>query len=83
MNAAHSSRISAERLFTSAADLVQKTPGFWQNYVVPKLDRDFAGVFRFLNHPYPDGPNLYVQQIEANMQRVRDELRQGAPAAAR
>jgi hypothetical protein len=58
-------------MFSSAKDLIQKTPIFWDKYVQIKLDRDFGSVHRFLNEPYPDGPNLYLQRIEANMERLR------------
>lgn len=61
-------------LFVSAEDLIQKTPGFWHNYVRQKLERDFDGVFRFLNKPYPDGPNFYVERIEANIARIRTQM---------
>ena len=57
--------------FGSAGDLIQRTPQFWNDYVLPKLERDFGGMHRFLNVPYPDGSNDYVRQIEANMERIR------------
>jgi hypothetical protein len=60
--------------FTSAADLVARTPGFWENYVQPKIETDFLGLHRFLDHPYPDGPNPYVARIEANLERIRQQL---------
>jgi hypothetical protein len=63
-------------MFTSAADLMHRTPTFWEKYVQVKLSRDFGGLFRFLNDPYPDGPNEYLQRVEANMQKL-----QGVPAA--
>lgn len=59
--------------FGNAEDLVQNTPGFWHDYVLPKFNRDLGGSHRFLNDPYPDGPNEYVQRIEANMARIRRE----------
>jgi hypothetical protein len=58
-------------MFSSAKDLLRKTPDFWDKYVKVKLDRDFGGQQRYLNHPYPDGPNCYMDKIEANMQRLR------------
>lgn len=61
-------------MFSSAADLLQKTPVFWEKYVTLKLNRDFEGLHRFLTTPYPDGPNYYIQRIEANMQRLRDQI---------
>jgi len=61
-------------MFSSAADLMMKTPVFWEKYVSLKLTRDFEGICRFLNHPYPDGPNFYFQRIAINMQRLRQQL---------
>ena len=60
--------------FKGADDLIRRTPGFWNNFVVPKLERDFRGLYRFLNNPYPDGPNEYVRRIEANMERIRQQV---------
>jgi hypothetical protein len=68
-------------LFTSATDLRQKTPGFWQDYARIKLDQDFGGLYRFLNDPQPSGPNDYIRRIEANMARLRRELADPQPAA--
>ena len=61
-------------MFSSAADLMQKTPAFWEKYVQMKLNRDFAGIYRFLNDPYPDGPNDYLLRIEANMKKLRERI---------
>jgi hypothetical protein len=57
--------------FSSARDLLHKTPDFWDKYVKGKLDRDLGGQQRYLNDPYPDGPNRYMDKIEANMKRLR------------
>lgn len=57
--------------FGGADDLVRRTPDFWQNFVRPRLQRDFGGLHRFLNDPYPDGPNEYVNRVEANLKRIR------------
>jgi hypothetical protein len=56
--------------FSSAEDLMSKTPVFWKKHVRTKLERDFAGMHHFLNSPYPDGPNFYLNRIEANVQRI-------------
>ena len=60
--------------FKGAGDLVRRTPAFWHEFVLPKLDRDFGGLHHFLNQPYPDGPNEYVRRVEANMERIRQLL---------
>lgn len=65
------SKTSVVCRYSSAEDLAQKTPVFWEQSVKPRLERDFGGVFRFLNDPYPDGPNDYLDRIEANLNRLR------------
>jgi hypothetical protein len=57
--------------FSSAAQLMENTPDFWENSVLPKLELSFGGLYRFLNHPYPDGPNDYLNRIQANMARLK------------
>ena len=60
--------------FSSAADLLRKTPDFWRKYVFPKINNEFWGLYRFLNQPYPSGPNDYLQRIEASIARVQQQL---------
>jgi hypothetical protein len=35
------------------------------------MNKDFGGLYRFLADPYPDGPNFYLNAIEANLARLR------------
>ena len=58
-------------IFSSAEDLISKTPGFWEFYVFPKLQKDLGGVFEFLNDPYPEGANWYVDRVRKNIDRVK------------
>jgi hypothetical protein len=58
-------------LYSSATDLMKKTPVFWEEFVLLKLTRDFERMYRFLNDPYPDGPNAYLERIEAHMDLLR------------
>jgi hypothetical protein len=60
--------------FSTPDDLIQQTPEFWENQVQRRLERDFGGVYRFLNQPYPSGRNDYLERIEENMERVRQRL---------
>ena len=60
--------------YASADDLMRHTPAFWENYVRPKIENDFGGLYKFLNDPYPDGPNHYLQRIEENLARLRQKL---------
>ncbi len=78
--AANVDGVDAKRVcpFSSVEDMMRKTPAFWERYVLPKLEIDFGGLFKFLSRPYPDGPNRYMQQIERNIAMLRDMT--GAPA---
>jgi hypothetical protein len=64
-------------MFTSAEDLMRKTPDFWEKFVRLKLDREFGGLHEFLNDPYPSGPNSYFERIEANIERLRRRIAAG------
>ncbi len=69
---AESARYSGTKLiFESVEHLVRMTGGFWEKYVLPKVEKDFQGVYRYLSDPYPAGPNAYLIHIEANIKRVR------------
>jgi hypothetical protein len=63
----------ATGMFKSAEDLIQKTPGFWEKYVIPKINNDFLGVYKYLSAPYPNGINDYIARIEANINRLRQK----------
>ncbi|MGA2555999.1 MAG: hypothetical protein ABSG04_06970 [Verrucomicrobiota bacterium] len=67
-------RMKAGGFFSSADDLMQKTPMFWEIYVRQKISREFLGLFKFLNVPYPDGRNAYLERIDANIARLRRQL---------
>ncbi len=58
-------------VFRSPEELMRNTPIFWQSYVRPKIERDFGALYRFLSDPYPDGPNFYLDAIEANIAKLR------------
>jgi hypothetical protein len=61
-------------VFTSLDDLRRKTPLFWEKYVIPKINNDFLGLYRYLARPYPDGPNEYIDRIRANIERLERQL---------
>jgi hypothetical protein len=68
-------------LFSGPEELMARTPVFWERYVRPKIERDFLGLYRFLNRPSTHGPNYYVERIQGNLDRVRARL--GAQTEAR
>ena len=67
-------RVALTPYFSTADDLVRKTPEFWVKYVLPKIDKEFWGLYRFLNQPYPNGPNPYLHGVEANIEKVRRQV---------
>jgi hypothetical protein len=57
------------RTFKSAADLIEQTPGFWEKFVLPRLNVDFGGLYKFLAEP--DGRNRYIESVQSNMVAIR------------
>ncbi len=62
------------RLFRSTEHLLGATRGFWQGFVLPKLERDFAGVFRHLAVRPPSASNPHLEAIELNLTRIEASL---------
>jgi hypothetical protein len=62
---------NTERPFPNLDTLVSSTPQFWYQFVLPRLKGDYAGVYRLLNNPWPDGGNAYLQQAEANIEALQ------------
>lgn len=67
-------KMALTQSFSNADDLVRQTPEFWDKYVVQKINNEFWGLYRFLNQPYPNGPNEYLQRVEANIEKVRRQM---------
>lgn len=59
-----------QRLYRSVDELIAKTPHFWRTSVLPKLDNELLGLYRFLAEPYPDGPNPYIDAINRNIELI-------------
>jgi hypothetical protein len=74
-------RQRASRLgaYDSPEALIRNTPSFWENYVLRKIDDDFGKLYRFLNDPYPDGPNPYLERIQKNLERIQREFPPASP----
>jgi hypothetical protein len=69
------------RIFKSASDLMERTPAFWRQFVKPKLEVDFQGMYRFLATPYPDGHNAYVEAVETNIAEISRRIASPSLAA--
>jgi hypothetical protein len=59
------------RVFKSATDLKERTPAFWQKFVLRKLESDFQAMYRFLARPFPHGPNPYFDAVEKNIAEIK------------
>ena len=60
-----------QRRYHSCAELVADTPTFWARFVLPRLESELLGVYRFLAVPYPDGANPYIEAVEANIEKIK------------
>jgi hypothetical protein len=58
------------RAFSSSAELIERTPAFWHNFVKRKLEHDFQSLYRFLARPDPDGENAYLAAVERNIAEI-------------
>jgi hypothetical protein len=74
--AVHFSGASNNRLaqYQNAADLRRNTPLFYRTFVLPRIEEDFGGLCRYLNDPYPSGPNPYLQRIEQNIAWLKEGI---------
>lgn len=64
----------SKRMFSSAAHLIAGTAGFWQGFVRPRLETEFAGVYRYLALPAPVRRNPYLDSVELNIARIKSRL---------
>ncbi len=63
------------RMFKSCEELLRLTPHFWRRIVLPKLEEECHGLYKFLSDPYPDGTNPYLVRIEQNIEKLKSEAR--------
>ena len=61
-----------KRLFRSVQELMAKTRGFWTFFALPKLEKDYEGVYRLLAQP--DGRNPYVESVVLNLSKIDAEV---------
>lgn len=54
--------------FKSAQELIKSTPSFWTGYVLPKINGDFEGLYRYLAPECESNP--YLAKIQANLDRI-------------
>jgi hypothetical protein len=59
--------------YSSADDLIFKTPGFYQYVARTRIDKKLDGADRFAEAHF-DGPSLYQTEIDRNMGFLRDAI---------
>ncbi len=65
----------AQRPYQSLGNLLEMTPGFWREFVLPLLDGEAEGVYRYLS---PAGmSNPYLVSIEGNIAELERRLGAG------
>jgi hypothetical protein len=64
------------RLFSSAEDLIARTPSFWRQVVRPKLENDFQGAYRYLADPSAEGRNVYLEAVARNIELIEQRVTQ-------
>jgi len=63
-----------QRAYTSLASLIDQTPAFWHDFVYPRLRNEYDSMYRYLNTPFPDGPNPYLQQALHNIENLSERI---------
>lgn len=64
-----------KRPYGSVAELMRKTPDFWQKFVRPMLDTEADGVHRYLTVTGQTNP--YLQAVEENLAEVQRRVQAG------
>jgi len=62
------------RLFLSVAGLKTATPFFWSKFVLPRLEREYTGLYHYLERPYPGGTNVYLESAKKNIAKIKRRL---------
>lgn len=64
-----------KRPYQSLGQLLEMTPGFWCDFVLPLLDGEAEGVYRYLSAE--GAPNPYLNAIEGNVRELKLRLAAG------
>ena len=61
-----------KRPYHSLEELLEMTPGFWNGYVLPLLENEACGTYKYLAVNKPTNP--YLDSIEENLEKLRGQL---------
>ena len=59
--------------FANYENLLRSTPDFWSFFVKPRLEKDCAGVYEYLEHPMT-GENPYMHAVKRNLATIRGQI---------
>ncbi len=59
--------------YASAQDLIEKTPEFFEGFVMKVLREDFHSVYQFASNHF-GGKNLYIEGIKRNIESLKNSL---------
>lgn len=68
--------------YDSAQDLLQKTPKYFEDFVMKRLIEDYQSVYRFAANHF-GGKNLYIEGIKKNVELVRNSLKSDRMSSAK
>lgn len=57
--------------YSSAEDLIKKTPSFFEEFVMKRLSYDFNSVYQYIANHF-GGKNLYIEGIQHNIEKIRN-----------
>ena len=61
-----------KRPYHSLNELLEMTPGFWNGYVLPLLENELCGTYKFLAVNKPSNP--YLDSVEENLQLLKSRM---------
>lgn len=64
-----------DRPYKTLRELLEKTPHFWRDFVLPLLDRETDSAYQYLSPP--GQPNPYLVSIDANLKELTRRLNSG------
>lgn len=70
----HQSLAGNKQRYPDFHSLIEQTPSFWKEFVIPRLNNACEGIYCYLNNPFPDGVNPYMQQAKQNIEKIEKEF---------
>lgn len=59
-----------QRPYRSLEELLEMTPGFWSEYVLPLLNNEMGATYKYLSVNKPT--NSYLDSVEENLEHLRE-----------